>query len=499
MRAHLIYQTLKHEIDIQGLTVKNSDNVNLNIRPKTCQLLIFLLENSGKPINKQTLLESVWSGAIVGEQVIFQSINEIRQLFPNNEVIKTIPQKGYVWLPDVQIKETKKPFARNKKTTLLALCMLALLFASIMLNRHQPDASNDVQLAQQNISGSIVILPTQNQIEGNDHSWIRLGMMDQIIKRLPNSNDHLVLQADYVLEVLKRANASSKELLSKDIQQIFRVSGAELIVFSKLSGVPHDYQLSYVFNYRKRLKKGVLLNKNLQLLIDEFSLLIAKQLGDEILPLEIAYQADFNNALLSSAIDKHLEGNFQLANPILETIVLNNPENLTAQRILVGNLFRLKLFKQAAERIDIALPIAQKLKDKDEITRLLYSKALYHYVTYNDSKSADVAVKALITAKENNDWLLMAHIKDIQGNLAVNKENYELAEAFYNEGKQYHQVLHCPVGESQSWANLASLAKIQNQQKKFTAAIDQAINIATTRELSSQLNYFKRIKEQGFN
>jgi len=435
----------------------------------------------------------------VGEQVIFQSINEIRQLFPNNEVIKTIPQKGYVWLPDVQIKETKKTFARNKKTTLLTLCTLAFLFASFMFIRHQFDASNDVKLTQQNISGSIVILPTQNQIVGNDHSWIRLGMMDQIIKRLPNSNDHLVLQADYVMEVLKRADASSKELLSKDIQQIFKVSGAELIVYSKLSGGPHDYQLSYVFHYRNRLKKGVILDKNLQRLIDDFSLLVAKQLGDEVLPLEVAYQADFNNALLSTAIDRNLEGNYQLATPILESIVLNNPENLTAQRILVGNLFRLKLFKKAAERIDIALPIAQKLKDKDEITRLLYSKSLYHYVTYNDSKSAEVAVKALETAKENNDWLLMARIKNIQGNLAVNKKNYELAEAFYNEEKQYHQVLHCPVGESQSWANLASLAKRQNQQEKFTAAIEQAINIATTRELSSQLNYYKRIKAQGFN
>jgi len=55
----LIYQTLKHEIDVQGLAVKNADDVNLNIRPKTCQLLIFLLENSGRSINKHTLLESV--------------------------------------------------------------------------------------------------------------------------------------------------------------------------------------------------------------------------------------------------------------------------------------------------------------------------------------------------------------------------------------------------------------------------------------------------------
>lgn len=495
----MIYQTLKHEIDVQGLTVTNPANVSLKIRPKTCQLLIFLLENQGKPLNKKVLLASIWSETVVGEQVIFQSINEIRQLFPGNDVIKTIPQQGYVWLPNVQVKKTKNSIIRNKKAILLAMCFVIFLFSSFIFIKPHLEASGEVEFVQHKVSGSIVILPTYNQIIGNDHSWIRLGMMDQIINRLPNSNNHLVLQADYVLEVLKRADIASKEIIPTDIQQIFKVSGAELIVFTKLSGVPHDYQLSYVFYYRNRLIKGVLFNKSLQLLIDESSLLIAQQLGDEVLPLELTYQTDFDNALLSNAIENRLDGDYELANPILESIVLNNPENLTAQRLLVGNLFRLKLFKQGAKRIDIALPLAQKLQDKEEIARLLYSKALYYYVTYDDLKSADIAELAFNAAQEINDWLLMAHIKNIQADLAVNKEDYALAEARYHEAMQYHQVLHCPVGESQSWANLARLAKIKNQQEKFTVAINKAINIAKTRELSSQLSYLIKMEEQGFN
>jgi DNA-binding winged helix-turn-helix (wHTH) protein len=495
----LIYQTLNHQIDVQALTVKNADNISLNIRPKTCQLLLLLVKNSGKPLNKKTLLETVWAGSVVSEQVVFQSINEIRQLFPNSDVIKTIPKQGYVWLPHVVIKENVKTINITVKKALFFLCALMVVLASYSLVKQQYDASNEMQLTQQNVSGSIVILPTQNQIEGNDHSWVRLGMMDQVIQRLPNSQYSGVLQTDYVLEVLKRASAPLINMLPEHIQQIFKVSGAELIVSSKLTGAPHDYQLSYVFHYRNRLKKGVLFNRKIQSLIDEFSLLITTQLGDEVLPLEVTYQADFNNELLGAAIEKHLEGDYKLANPMLESIVLSNPENLTAQRILVENLFRLKLFKQAAERIDIALPIAQKLKDKDELTRLLYSKALYHYVTYNDAIAADITVQALVIARENNDWLLMAHIKNIQANVAANNNNYQLAEALYHEEKQHHQVLHCPVGEAQSWANLARLAKMQNQPKKFTAAINRAIDIAKARDLSSQLSYFIKTKKKGIN
>ena len=126
----MIYQTFNHQIDEQALTVKNTDGLSLNIRPKTCQLLLLLVKNSGQPMNKQTLLETVWADSIVTEQVIFQSINEIRQLFPNAEVIKTIPKQGYVWLPNVAIKEHVKPNKIVVKKTLVAFCALVVVLAS---------------------------------------------------------------------------------------------------------------------------------------------------------------------------------------------------------------------------------------------------------------------------------------------------------------------------------------------------------------------------------
>ena len=131
----MIYQTHNFQIDEQALTVKNTDGIKLNIRPKTCQLLVLLVKNSGKAINKQTLLETVWAGSIVSEQVVFQSINEIRQLFPNDEVIKTIPKQGYVWLSDVV--RTEKDNEHTKlvntyfKRVFIALLTLCIALASL--------------------------------------------------------------------------------------------------------------------------------------------------------------------------------------------------------------------------------------------------------------------------------------------------------------------------------------------------------------------------------
>ncbi|WP_286272319.1 winged helix-turn-helix domain-containing protein [Thalassotalea hakodatensis] len=495
----MIYQTLNYQLSEHDLTVKDSAGTKLNIRPKTCQLLLLLVKSSGKPISKQLLLETVWADTIVSEQVVFQSINEIRQLFSGSEVIKTIPKQGYVWLPDVVVKKAISKSLLPTKKTIFFLCSLITIVFTFYRTFTPYNTSNEALYTQKKMSGSIVILPIQNQIEGNDHNWVRLGMMDQVIQRLPNSQHSEVLSTDYVLEVLKRANSPLKDIKAKHIQQIFKVSGAELIVYSKLIGVPHDYQLSYAFYYRNHLNKGILLNRKIQTLIDEFSLLIAEKMGNKVLPLANTYQADFNNELLGRAIEKRLEGDYQLANQLLESIVLSNPENLTAQRILAGNLLRLKLFEKAIEYIEKILPIAQQLHDKSEYTHLLYLKALSLYVTYKDNQATKVAKQALVYATNNNDWLLMAHIKNVQANIAINDTDYALAEELYNEEKLYHKVLHCPVGEAQSWANLAKLAKMQNQKEKFNFAINQAITIAKNRELESQLNYFTKIKENSFN
>lgn len=172
----LIYQTLNHQIDVQALTVNNADNINLHIRPKTCQLLILLLENAGHPMSKQKVLETVWAGSVVSDQVVFQSINEIRQLFPDTEVIKTIPKQGYMWLPDVRTIEQTTPFSLFQNKYLGVIATLLLFISLFLVVKYKFTESEEVLHSQSSVSGSIVILPTQNLIEGNDHSWVRLGM-----------------------------------------------------------------------------------------------------------------------------------------------------------------------------------------------------------------------------------------------------------------------------------------------------------------------------------
>ncbi|WP_171043999.1 winged helix-turn-helix domain-containing protein [Pseudoalteromonas phenolica] len=482
------YQTSNYIIDSNALTVKTCKGETLTIRPKTCQLLLLLIRNAGQPVNKQTILDEVWSDSVVAEQVVFQSINELRQLFQNEDVIKTIPKQGYVWLPTVTEK-TQEQYSRNRKVVFLtvALCVFicTLFFALPSLNRTPTEQSK--------VQGSIVILPTQNQIEGNDHSWVRLGLMDQVIQRLPNNQEHGVLQTDYVLEVLERAGAPLRHIKPEHIRQIFTVSGAELVVSSKLSGSPHDYQLSYILHYKNTQQKGVLFGRNIQDVIDKFSDKVAEQLGEESSLQANNYHADFNDEMLGVAIDLTLEGNHLAAKPLLESIIAHDPENLTAQRLLINTLFDLKDYPAVKKHLMLAIPLAQKLNDKNELSRLHYLNAIHAIIEGDEELAKSRVEQALKVAQSNHDWLFMAYSKDLLARIAQHQGEYELAKTYYLEAKKHHQVLRCPVGESSIWASLALLAKKQNKLDEFNIALDTAKQIARNRALTNQLKYLNTL------
>jgi len=505
----VLYKSSGYVIDAKALTVTTSEGNRLDIRPKTCQFLLVLLTKAGSPVHKQTLLDEVWPDSVVEEQAVFQSVNELRQLFSGKEVIKTIPKKGYVWLPGVEEvtpqhnANASSPWSDKHLIAFASSALLiCLLFALLFFYTSDPNEGNIVNqqsstelMAESEIAGSVVVLPTTNLISGNDHSWVRLGVMDQLIQRLPSNAHHGVLQTDYVLEVLERANAPLSNIKGDHVSQIFKVSGADLIVATKLAGTPHDYQLSYTLYRPKFKQQGVLFGGNTQDLVDELSQLLANVLGSEK-PLSAAqYHADFNHQMLGVAIDFRLEQNHKAAIPLLRSIIAKDPENFTAQRLLIESLLALRKPKQASEQLSTILPIAHKKADKGELVRLMYFKAI-SLANAGDLDAASLTIEsALQIAKENYDWLYQAYLTNFMARIAIEHKEYAHAETLFYEAMQYHQVLKCPVGETVSWINLAMLAKRQSQPEEQAQAFDNAMAIAKRRELTNLITRIRELTE----
>jgi DNA-binding winged helix-turn-helix (wHTH) protein len=95
------YRFNEFEFDsIKLLLTKNGDA--LGIRYTEAKVLAVLLEKTDTVLSKDDILSHVWHDKIVSEQVIFQNISNLRNLFGNN-AIKTFPKRGYQWQLKVEV------------------------------------------------------------------------------------------------------------------------------------------------------------------------------------------------------------------------------------------------------------------------------------------------------------------------------------------------------------------------------------------------------------
>src|SRR4026208_1194300 len=89
----------------------------LRLTPKAFYLLLVLVEESGRTVEKDELLERVWAGTIVEENNLNQNITTLRKLLGDSReesrYIATIPGVGYRFVAEV--RKTEDGFTQRRK------------------------------------------------------------------------------------------------------------------------------------------------------------------------------------------------------------------------------------------------------------------------------------------------------------------------------------------------------------------------------------------------
>jgi len=79
----------------------------VTVEPRLINLLHFLAEHDNEVFNREELIQYVWAGAIVTDQVVTQSIFELRKLLrdgreENTSYVITVPKRGYKLVANVE-------------------------------------------------------------------------------------------------------------------------------------------------------------------------------------------------------------------------------------------------------------------------------------------------------------------------------------------------------------------------------------------------------------
>ena len=83
----------------------------IELRPKSFEMLRHLVENAGRLVSKDELAKAVWRNIVVTDQSLTRCISDIRLALGDHEqrIIKTVSRRGYLFAVPVSLQAQAGP------------------------------------------------------------------------------------------------------------------------------------------------------------------------------------------------------------------------------------------------------------------------------------------------------------------------------------------------------------------------------------------------------
>src|SRR5215470_1726440 len=95
--GHRVYAFEGFTLNATSRSLK-SGNCDLELRPKSFDVLCCLVEHAGELVPKDEILRKVWSGIHVTDESLARCVSDIRRSLNDREqrIVKTVPGRGYL-------------------------------------------------------------------------------------------------------------------------------------------------------------------------------------------------------------------------------------------------------------------------------------------------------------------------------------------------------------------------------------------------------------------
>lgn len=204
------------------------------LEPRMVRLLVKLAESRGQVVSTQQLLDSVWSGVIVGPASVYQAVSTLRKLLgdtdPTPTYIATVPRKGYRLVapvefpgatPDATPAAEAAPVTSKRRTWAWALGaagLAVMVIAGLLLAFPRHEEESPRQSATTPVSAdkrpSLAIARFAAGGTDDDSRLLALAVRELIHTRLITQDD-LILLSTSSTALLEKPNADVVELCRK--------------------------------------------------------------------------------------------------------------------------------------------------------------------------------------------------------------------------------------------------------------------------------------------
>lgn len=269
------------------------DGAEQYLRPKSFQVLIYLLDHRQRVVSKDELIQTIWNDAAVTDDALVQCLIEIRKALGDNSrqprFVKTIPKIGYRFIGEVEefipaeatiqteeittlqieiettesephlnqpnslppVASTARGFFTLPKlgrvaTVSAALLLLLAIGISFQLWRNARTATiSDIKLPQVIGRKPIAIMHFENQSSNKELDWLREGLADMLTANLSRSNKFTVLSRGQLHLLLERmGHKPAKDIGLDEAMEIARRSQAEVIILGSFSNINEQIRIN---------------------------------------------------------------------------------------------------------------------------------------------------------------------------------------------------------------------------------------------------------------
>jgi adenylate cyclase len=195
-----MFQFDGYVLDVARGCLRTADR-EIELRPKSFEVLRCLVENSGRLVTKDELFKAVWPDVVVADEALTQCISEVREAISDRAqtMIKTMPRRGYRFAAPVS-----KPGHDAEG------------------QRSAPAASFDYETAAKlSEMPSIAVLPFVNLNNDPQQDYFSDGITGDIITELSRFSD---------LFVIARSSAFQYKGKAVDVRQVGRELGVRYVL-----------------------------------------------------------------------------------------------------------------------------------------------------------------------------------------------------------------------------------------------------------------------------
>jgi len=99
---HQVFRFASFRLDLARGCVFDGDR-EIDLRPKSFEVLRYLVENAGRLVPKDELIGRIWPNVIVNEDSLARCVSDVRHAVRDEtqQIIKTVPRRGYVFTAPV--------------------------------------------------------------------------------------------------------------------------------------------------------------------------------------------------------------------------------------------------------------------------------------------------------------------------------------------------------------------------------------------------------------